>query len=130
MSASTSPRPLAGPSVELAEELLGRAGCLRPEHPWVLTAGDAPVVDFALLERHACLLDLSEEAVVRIALSLATGRPVDLRSALGYLTRDHAELVMTAVACAGGHDRAAGRIRVVDGQRLVEIAPPLGSWRA
>ncbi|WKK71901.1 hypothetical protein Q0F99_01760 [Rathayibacter oskolensis] len=127
MIASTRPA-VAGPALGVAEELLARAGCLRPGYPWVRGAAGSPVVDLALLETHAGLLDLSEEAVVRIALSLATGRPVDLRSALGYLTRDHAELVMTAVACAGGHDRAASRIRVVDGERHVEIAPPLAAW--
>ncbi|KQQ05054.1 MULTISPECIES: hypothetical protein [unclassified Rathayibacter] len=123
-------RPLAGPSVGTAEELLSRAGCLRPEHPWVLgtRADGQPMVDFGVLDREAGVLDLSEEAVARIALSLATGRPVDLRSALGYLTRDHAELVMTAVACAGGHDRAGSRIRLVGGERRVENAPPLGAW--
>jgi len=118
---------LSGPVVVVAEELLLRSGCLRPEHPWVLT-GPGPSVDFSLLEKHAHLLDLSEEGVARVALSLASGRPVDLRSALGWLSRDHAELVMTAVACAGGHDRPESRIRLVDGERRVESVAPLALW--
>ena len=120
----------AGPSVRLAEELLARAGCAGSAQPWVLRAGagEHPSIDFGALERHVHRLDLSEEAVARIALSLATGRPVDLRAALGYLTRDHAALVMTAVACAGGHDRTGSRILVVDDERRVETVPPLSSW--
>lgn len=115
------------PVPEVAQELLARAGCLRPEHPW--TTGASPAIDFGLLEQHAHLLDLSEEGVARVALSLATGRPVDLRSALGWLSRDHAELVMTAVACAAGHDRPESRIRLVEGERRVESVPPLAHWR-
>ncbi|WP_139344529.1 hypothetical protein [Rathayibacter sp. VKM Ac-2630] len=123
-------RPPAGGSVRLAEELLARAGCAGSARPWVLRSrsGEHPAIDFDALERHVHRLDLSEEAVARVALSLATGRPVDLRAALGYLTRDHAALVMIAVACAGGHDRAGSRIRVIDDERRVETAPPLGSW--
>ena len=120
----------AGPAAPLAEKLLLLAGCLRPEHPWTTGAGEHPTVDFALLEEHAHLLDLSEEGVARVALSIATGRPVDLRSALGWLSRDHAELVMTAVAAAGGHDRPESRIGLVSGERRVESVPPLARWRS
>ncbi|PPF19828.1 MULTISPECIES: hypothetical protein [unclassified Rathayibacter] len=121
---------LAGPGLEAAEQLLVRAGCLRPEHSWAAGAATeaAPRIDFAVLAEQACLLDLSEEAVARIAVSLATGRPVDLRSAFGHLTRDHARLVMTAVAAAAGHDRVSSRIRVVGDERRVETAPPLAVW--
>lgn len=131
MSAGEQRLPLAGPAVRIAEELLLRAGCLRRDLPWVMgpATGAGPMVDFTLLAEHAGRLDLSEEGVVRVALSLATGRPVDLRSALSWLSRDHAELVMTAVACASGHDRDGSRIRVVDGERRVESVPPLGAWR-
>ncbi|MBF4461788.1 MULTISPECIES: hypothetical protein [unclassified Rathayibacter] len=118
---------LASPVVRVAEELLRRAGCLRREHPWSPDASRA-TVDFALLAEQAGVLDLSEEAVARIALSLATGRPVDLRRAAGFLTRGHAELVMVAIAIAAGHDRATSRIRVVGEERRVEVAPPLAVW--
>ncbi|AND17146.1 hypothetical protein C5C18_03135 [Rathayibacter tritici] len=121
---------LAGPGLRAAEQLLVRAGCLRPEHPW--TSGPAtaaaPRIDFAVLAEQACLLDLSEEAVARIAVSLATGRAVDLRSAFGHLTRDHAALVMTAVAVACGHDQVSSRIRVVGEERRVETVLPLADW--
>ncbi|PPG52308.1 MULTISPECIES: hypothetical protein [unclassified Rathayibacter] len=121
---------LGGPGLEAAEQLLARAGCLRPEHPWMVgeDTAAAPRIDFAVLADRACLLDLSEEAVARIAVSLATGRPVDLRSAFGHLTRDHAQLVMIALAVAGGHDRVGSRIRVVGDERRVETAPPLAVW--
>ncbi|KQQ10439.1 hypothetical protein [Rathayibacter sp. Leaf296] len=120
----------AGPAVRLAEELLARAGCADSARPWVLRtrSGGHRSIDFAALERHVHELDLSEEAVARVALSLATGLPIDLRAALGYLTRDHAELVMTVVACVGGHDRTASRVRVSADRRSVETVPPLGSW--
>lgn len=127
---STGERTLApvGPSVRIAEELLRRAGCLGSEHPRIPDSAGTPLVDLDLLAESAHLLDLSEEGVVRVAVSLATGRPVDLRSALGFLSRDHAELVMIAVAAAGGHDRVESRIGLVDGQRRVESVPPLGVW--
>ncbi|NRD08316.1 hypothetical protein [Rathayibacter agropyri] len=117
---------LAGPAVHAAEQLLARSGCLRSEHPWV-TSGAAEV-DFLALAEHAGVLDLSEEAVARVALSLATGRPVDLRFAFGHLTRDHAELVMIAVAAAAGHDRLSSRIHVVGDERRLETVPPLAVW--
>ncbi|KZX20944.1 hypothetical protein [Rathayibacter tanaceti] len=114
----------------VAEQLLAQAGCLRVESPWVSGPESALSVDFAVLAEHAGALDLSEEAVARIAHSLATGRPVDLRSAFGHLTRDHAQLVMTAVAVAGGHDREGCRVRVDGGDRCVESVPPLAAWPA
>ncbi|QHC59565.1 hypothetical protein [Rathayibacter sp. VKM Ac-2760] len=128
MSAVLSVPSAPAPAVSLARELLRRTGCARSGLPWVVPADGGCAVDLALLERGAHLLDPSEEAVARIALSLATGRPVDLRSAFGHLTRDHAEAVMTAVAGAGGHDRVESRIAVVDGERRVESVPPLAVW--
>lgn len=112
--------------MQVAEQLLARSGCLRPEYPWA-TNVDAEV-DFSALAEHAGVLDLSEEAVARVALSLATGRPVDLRLAFGHLTRDHAELVMIAVAAAAGHDRVSSRIHVVGDDRRLETVPPLAVW--
>ena len=128
MTAAPAVPSTATPAVALAQELLLRTGCARPGLPWVRESAAGSAVDLAVLERGAHLLDLSEEAVARIALSLATGRPVDLRAAFGHLTRDHAEAVMIAVAVAGGHDRVESRVVVVDGERRVESVPPLGVW--
>ncbi|NRG40073.1 hypothetical protein HRK28_03975 [Rathayibacter sp. VKM Ac-2835] len=128
MTAVLAVASAAAPSVALAQELLRRTGCARPGLPWVVGTDAGPVVDLVLLRCGVHLLDLSEEAVARIALSIATGRPVDLRSAFAHLTRDHAEAVMIAVASAGGHDRVESRIVLVDGERRVESVPPLGVW--
>ena len=128
MSAVLAAPSAPAPAVALAQELLLRTGCARAGLPWVCESAAGPAVDLAHLERGAHLLDLSEEAVARIALSIATGRPVDLRSAFGHLTRDHAEAVMIAVASAGGHDRVESRIVVVDGERRVDSVPPLAAW--
>lgn len=123
----SSSSPGSSPAMRAAEELIARAGWERrwrrdPEGP------GSSSLDLAALERDANTLDLSEESVVRIAISMATGHPVDLRSAFGHLTRDHAELVMIAVACAGGHDREEYRIIVAGQQRRVATVAPLGQW--
>lgn len=114
----------------VAEELLARAGCAQKWRPWVMTRGrhSATSIDFETLEHNAHTLDLSEEGVARIAVSLATSRRIDLHSALMFLTRDHTELVMTAVVYAAGHHQAGSRITVRGTRRQVEDVPPLAAW--
>lgn len=115
------------PAVHAAEELLARAGWDRHWRKGPTEPTSIPI-DFLAAERDAVRFDLSEESVIRIAISMATGNPVDLRSAFGHLTRDHAALVMTAIACASGHDGEEYRVTTIDDVRRVETVPPLGKW--
>lgn len=117
-------------TVRASRELLARAGLAHSSRPWVISARDGShSIDYDVLTAHAHDLDLSEECIARIAASLATGVEVNLHCAIGYLTRDHAALVMTAIACASGHDRPETRITsTIEGRRHLEDAPALDSW--
>lgn len=106
--------------------------------PWI-EAGDDPggwwVDAEQLNDVNFVALSGGETRMLRIAASLLNGEPVNLYQQLPGLDRDSAELVLAAIAHAGGtHEHTGtpmpdphGRYRAGDGTRM--SFPLLGSLR-
>lgn len=88
---------------EAGVELLIHSGQLgNPASPWINHDGARLWIDAIELMRHAGVKSGGERRVIRIAVSLLEGPPVELAEVLPGLDREHLSLVLAAVAHAGG----------------------------
>lgn len=128
---------------EAAVELLVRTGFARPDHPWVRHGGVEPgwwVKWEALRDtlENTGYLSEGEHRILDLAASLAgvTPQGFDLGRAVSGLDRDYLQLVLAAVAHAGGsHEhRAFELVRAADGALVPaetgDPLPPLVAWPA
>lgn len=86
-------------SAEAAVELLIRTGFAQPGHPWCQPDG---WVDFEILRDGISGYSSGEQRLLRIACSLFGTEPVDLSEDIPGLDRKYLDLVLAAIAHAGG----------------------------
>ena len=77
---------------------------IAPGWPWVKLADDGsrPWIDFTAIPERTGSLSGGERSYLLIAFSLATSAPIELGDQLTSLDREHASLVLAAVAHAAG----------------------------
>lgn len=128
--------------VEAAVELLTRSAggrFARESWPWIEQREDRFVLDVEqITEDSIGVLSGGERRILRIVASLAGGSPTNLYEDVAGLDRDSLDLVLAAIAHAGGshEDRARGSrtARGADGEPVQvpwptdQLAGSLHSW--
>lgn len=118
--------------LEAATELLIRSGWAEPPTPWVKhdEARNRPWIDFAVIPDEIGALSGGEQRVLRIAASLGADSPIILGDELPGLDREHATLVLAAVAHASGQHEHGKTIELVDDRPQFVTTTPLFTWPA
>jgi len=116
-------------SLEAGVELLIRTQRVYENAPWVeYTSADRAYIDTSKLTEHMGAWSGGEQRVARIALSLMSGSPVDLREELAGLDREYLSLVLAAVAHAGGSHEQSEPTFEEGGYRGNTSLPALYEW--
>ena len=117
------------PPLGAAVELLLHAGLAKEGDPWLIYDPRSGVrgIDFDCALAHTDELTGSEQQLLRIAVSLGAGLPIDLGDVVPGLRYNDAELVMIAVAHAAGCTTVTGIGGTGESMRL-EPVPPLAVW--
>lgn len=91
-------------NLEAAAELLLRGFGGRfaaPGNPWIIFEDGRPWIDFGAIPENVGALSGGERRYLTIAASLGDGAPVALSDAV-YVDRPHLQLILAAIAHAGG----------------------------
>ena len=91
------------------DDFLSYVECCRGFHGEAMAAIDWPAVWAALEDGHLPCLR-GEGQVLRVAVSIAEGIPVDLREVATCVDAVNSRLVACAVLTAGGHGEAAAAL--------------------
>jgi len=107
-------------TIEAATELLIRTGWIRPDVPWLeLDPRDAerPWIDFEAIPDDIGAYSGGEQRVLRLAASIASDDVmVNLSDAVSGLDRHVLDLVLAALAHAGGSHEHGGVVYDDDGK--------------
>ena len=97
-------------------------------HPWIVHDGmDRAWLDAAAL-RAACALSGGERRVLALVAALVDGQPVDIVDVVTGLDREHLDLVLAALAHAGGsHEHTVMELEP-DGVGHLSYPGPLHPW--
>lgn len=115
-----------------ATELLIRAVGGRfadPGRPWMIRDEDGqPGIDFELIPENIGVFSSGERRLLLLAASISdTGVAVNIGDMLPGLDREVLELVLAAVAHAGG-GASLPVVEQVDGKAYLKMMPPLFPW--
>lgn len=118
-------------ALEAATELLIRAFGGRfasPGYPWVLVEEGRPWIDFEAIADNVGALSGGERSMLLLIASLGGGERVDLSDNLPGLDRNNLELVLAAVAHAGGSHQHSGLVENPDGSHSIRVQEALYPW--
>lgn len=117
-------------TLEAGVELLIRQGkTIREGAPWIeRSGGERASVDVERLLDESGAWSGGEQRVVRIASSLLGGPPVDLGEDVSGLDRDHLQLVLAAIAHAGGSHQHSDLVAGEDGSVSYQQVDSLYPW--
>ena len=117
------------PPLGAAVELLLHAGLAEEGDPWLIYDPRSGVrgIDFDCALAHTDELTGSEQRLLRIAVSLGAGLPIDLGDVVPGLRYKDAELVMIAIAHSAGYTRFTTTTDTTT-RSTFQTRPPLASW--
>jgi hypothetical protein len=119
--------------LEAAVELLLRSWggwFATPGWPWIRVENGCVWLDPDQIPANAAELSGGEQRVLAVVDALASGRPLpDLAGVLAGLDRATLELVIAAMAHAGGSHSHSAMVRgSAPGRAVIEVLPPLVAW--
>ncbi|MDT0164471.1 ABC transporter ATP-binding protein [Actinotalea sp. AC32] len=119
-------RPPAQAAVELVLRAF-RGRFADPGLPWVRVDGDVTWLDPDTLRDHAAVLSGGERRLLFVVASLLDERPLDIVDVATGLDRENLQLVLAALAHAGG-SHSSTVLEHVDGAVRFSSPGPLVPW--